>query len=155
MAICQEYDILPQNWLLAHVSALGPYSLLPFRHMTTSLPQKDSCLNRLCLLWVLDSITLLSLSQPIARLSQCLLPSRLSFKSKHTHFTVFTLLRTRFAYITTLTFHTDATAIRLASHKQPDYRSLKFFFPHIQITLSKTESLSSSLSIPTSPSRSC
>ena len=46
---------------LAHMSALGPYSLLPFRHMTTSLPQKDSCLNRLCLLWVSYSISLLSL----------------------------------------------------------------------------------------------
>ena len=46
---------------LAHMSALGPYNLLPFRHITTSLPQKDCCLNRLCLLRVSYLISLLSL----------------------------------------------------------------------------------------------
>ena len=35
---------------LAHVSAIGPYNLLPFWRISMSLPHKDSCLNRRCLL---------------------------------------------------------------------------------------------------------
>ena len=128
---------LPRIWhssvvnnFLAHVSTLGPYSLLPFWHITTSLPQKDSCLNRLCILWVFNSITLLSLGlSPYYH--NVYVPSRLTYWLRHVHF--LPPLKTRFAYITTLTFNIDATAIRLASHKQLDYCSLKFCFTHIQM----------------------
>ena len=62
MAICPELTpfLINKNFL-AYMSALRLYSLLPFRHITMSLPQKDFCLNMLCLLWVSNSIIFLSL----------------------------------------------------------------------------------------------
>ena len=58
-----------------YIFALGPYNLLPLWHITMSLPQKDSCLDMLCLLWVSES----TFSRPIARLTQYPLASRLTF----------------------------------------------------------------------------
>ena len=59
-----------------YMFALGPYNLLPLWHITMSLPQKDSCLDMLCLLWVSES----TFSRPIARLTQYPLASRLTFR---------------------------------------------------------------------------
>ena len=88
-----------------------------------------SSLERLLPLQVLPSLSIVlkltPSSWPITRISPCILSSLANFKIRHALVASYLYWRLDSIHDNALTFNTNVTTIKLASHKQPDYCSSK------------------------------